>query len=51
MSYLKAKVDAGAEYIMTQMFFNNQKYYDFVKLCRDNGITVPLYRASSRSPT
>jgi methylenetetrahydrofolate reductase (NADPH) len=42
MSYLKAKVDAGAEYIMTQMFFNNQKYYDFVKICRDNGITVPI---------
>ena len=42
MSYLKAKVDAGAEYIMTQMFFNNQKYFEFVKLCRDNGITVPI---------
>lgn len=42
MSYLKAKVDAGAEYIMTQMFFNNQKYFEFVKLCRDNGINVPV---------
>ena len=42
MSYLKAKVEAGAEYIMTQMFFNNQKYFDFVKTCRDNGITIPV---------
>jgi methylenetetrahydrofolate reductase (NADPH) len=42
ISYLKAKVDAGAEYIMTQMFFNNQKYFDFVKLCRANGIDVPI---------
>ena len=42
MSYLKAKVDAGAEYIMTQMFFNNKKYFEFVQLCRDNGIDVPI---------
>jgi methylenetetrahydrofolate reductase (NADPH) len=42
MSYLKAKVDAGAEYIMTQMFFNNQKFFEFVKICRDNGIEVPI---------
>jgi methylenetetrahydrofolate reductase (NADPH) len=42
MSYLKAKVDAGADYIMTQMFFNNQKYFDFVKLCRESGINVPI---------
>jgi len=42
MSWLKAKVEAGAEYIMTQMFFNNQKYFDFVKLCRDNGIDIPI---------
>ncbi len=42
MAYLKAKIEAGAEYIMTQMFFNNQKYFDFVKNCREHGITVPI---------
>jgi methylenetetrahydrofolate reductase (NADPH) len=42
IAYLKAKVEAGAEYIMTQMFFNNQKYFQFVKDCRDHGIMVPI---------
>ena len=42
LQYLKQKVEAGAEYIVTQMFFNNQKYFDFVKACRNIGIDVPI---------
>lgn len=42
LKWLKAKVDAGAEYIMTQMFFDNQKYFAFVRDCRAMGIQVPI---------
>lgn len=42
LKYLKAKIDAGAEYIVTQMFFDNQKYFDFVDACREAGIKVPI---------
>jgi methylenetetrahydrofolate reductase (NADPH) len=42
LKYLKRKVDFGAEYIVTQMFYDNKVYFDFVKRCRDMGITVPI---------
>ena len=42
LHFLKKKIGCGAEYIVTQMFFDNQKYFDFVKLCRDNDINVPI---------
>ncbi|GCC50001.1 methylenetetrahydrofolate reductase [NAD(P)H] [Chryseotalea sanaruensis] len=42
LKYLKNKVDLGAEFIVTQMFFDNSKYFEFVKQCREIGITVPI---------
>ena len=42
LKYLKQKVDLGAQYIVTQMFFDNQKYFDFVDRCREAGINVPI---------
>ncbi|MEA4976623.1 MAG: methylenetetrahydrofolate reductase [NAD(P)H] [Paludibacter sp.] len=42
LQYAKQKVEAGAEYLVTQMFFDNQKYFDFVVKCKENGIHVPI---------
>ena len=42
LHFLKKKIEAGADYIITQMFFDNQKYFEFVKKCKSFGIDVPI---------
>ena len=42
LKYLKAKVDAGAEYIVTQMFYDNSKFFEYVEKCKAIGINVPI---------
>jgi methylenetetrahydrofolate reductase (NADPH) len=42
LKYLKKKVDLGAEYVVTQLFYDNQKYFKFVEDCRKSGIDVPI---------
>lgn len=42
LMWLKAKIESGADYVVTQMFFDNQKYFEFVRMARDMGITVPI---------
>ena len=42
ISYVKAKIEAGAQYIVTQMFYDNKVYFDFVTACRKEGINVPI---------
>lgn len=42
LMYLKEKMDAGADYITTQMFFDNKNYFDYKKACMDSGIDLPI---------
>ncbi len=42
IDFLKGKIKAGAEYLVTQMFFDNNHYYQYVEDCRKSGITVPI---------
>ena len=42
IQHLKEKVDAGADFIITQLFFKNEHYFKFVKDCRKAGITIPI---------
>ena len=42
MAYLKAKIEAGGEYIITQLFYDTETFLNFVQKCRADGITVPI---------
>ena len=42
LHFLKEKIKLGADYIITQMFFDNKKYFEFVDLCKEEGINVPI---------
>ncbi len=42
LAFIKQKVEAGAEYIVTQMFFDNEKYFEYVESCRNAGIHIPI---------
>lgn len=42
IEYLKRKIDLGADYVTTQMFFNNAHYYNYVAKCREHGVNVPI---------
>ena len=42
LHFLKEKIKLGADYIITQMFFDNKKYFDFIDLCKEEGINVPI---------
>lgn len=45
LKYLKMKQDMGADYAVTQLFYDNQKYFRFVEKARQMGITIPIVRA------
>jgi methylenetetrahydrofolate reductase (NADPH) len=42
LKYLKQKIDNGAEYVVTQMFFDNKKYFEYLEKCRAEGINIPI---------
>jgi methylenetetrahydrofolate reductase (NADPH) len=42
LAFIKKKVEAGADYIVTQMFFDNKKYFEYVESCRNAGIHIPI---------